>query len=515
MNAFESRQGRQSVAHGVSRGFAVAANGQPRQGRQIIGHPILSPLPGLDRFFLMVVPRLTPWATFCRCCRSFGTGAFVVVLALAAVGVMPTNAEDSPRWLWSTAYAIPKETTTEGSGYFSIIEGPNQKIYIGAAKYGFNAYLVEFDPATKGMKVAVDCMKEIGSTATGFAAQAKIHTRNNIGPSGRIYFGTKQGYPKEGEQRTDYPGGYPMAFDPATGKTRVYDIPVKQQGIISVTPDESRGVAYLSTCSDERPTESTHFMVLNLAKGTYRDLLDCRHMYAFIVVDHKGRAYHPILGGEIARFDPATDKLDRLEQTIDNVPLPSGGRQSPGSSNGNSDAVSPHALLAHPESHPINWDISPDKKTLWAVAMSGNQLYSYDLTGDGMTLAGKSHGPLIASAMSTDCRALCVGPDSTIWMGVAATFEKRGQFLHLVSYKPGAAACVDHGPIAIKNPDYTEFKDASGKDLPWHHGVYRHADGTLLPRYTIMGICAAKDGTVYVTTLAPLTLHAIRLEVAK
>ena len=432
----------------------------------------------------------------------------------AALFVTATHGDDTPSWLWSTAYAIPKDTTSEGSGYFSIVDGHNRKLYIGTAKYGFNAYLVEFDPATKQMNIAVDCMKEIGSTATGFAAQAKIHTRNNVGQSGRIYFGTKQGYPKEGEKRSDYLGGYPMVFDSATGKTRVYEIPVKHQGIISVTPDESRGVAYISTCSDERPIESTHFMVLDLAKGTYRDLLDCRHMYAFIVVDHKGRAYHPILGGEIARFDPTTDKLERLQQTIAGLSLPRDGRQSPGSSTDAQDA-GPHALLAHPESHPINWDISPDKKTLWSVAMSGNQLYSYELTGDGLTLAGKSHGPLIAMATATDCRAMCAGPDGTVWMGVAATFGKRGQFLHLVSYKPGAAACVDHGPIAIKNPDYTEFKDANGKDLPWHHGVHRVADGTLLPRYTIMGVCAAKDGTVYVTTLYPFTLHAMRLEAAK
>ncbi len=104
------------------------------------------------------------------------------------------------------------------------------------------------------MRVVVDCMQAIGSTAKGFAAQAKIHTRNNLGASGKIYFGTKQGYPdpKLGEKFTDYPGGYPIVFDPATGETKVYPIPVPHHGIISITPDESRGVAYISTCSDER-----------------------------------------------------------------------------------------------------------------------------------------------------------------------------------------------------------------------------------------------------------------------
>ena len=396
------------------------------------------------------------------------------------------------RWVWSTAYRVPAETTSDESGYFSIVEGKNGRIYIGTAKYGDNAFLVEFDPKTKQMKVVVDAEKEIGTDRKGFAAQAKIHTRNNVGRSGRVYFGTKQGYPKEGENRSDYPGGHPMVYDPATGKTRVYNIPVKHQGVISVTPDESRGVAYVSTCSDERPVESTHFLILDLESGKYRDLKDCRHMYAFIVLDCFGRAYHPILGGDIARYDPRTDKLERLKQTIDGRP------------------PTAESMLAHPQSHPINWELSPDRKTLYAVAMSGNQLFAYDVTAESNSLAGRSLGPLIPGAKATDCRAMCVAADGAVWAGVAATFEKPGKVLHVVSWRPGDRAPTDHGPIAISNPDYATFTDADGKTKRWHHGVYRRDDGKLVPRYTIMGICAASDGTVYLTTLYPFTVHAIR-----
>ncbi|MFO0905224.1 MAG: hypothetical protein U0939_19610 [Pirellulales bacterium] len=403
-----------------------------------------------------------------------------------------TESAWSRHWVWSRAHLIPSETTSEQSGYFSIVEGRNQKIYIGTAKYGDNAFLVEFDPQTQGMKIVVDAEKELGVDRKGFAAQAKFHTRNNVGPSGKIYLGTKQGYTQKGEAVTDYLGGHPMVFDPATGKTRVYDVPIKHQGIISITPDEARGVAYISTCSDERPIESTHFMILNLESGQYRDLLDCRHMYAFIVLDHLGRAYHPILGGQIARYDPRTDQLERLAQTIDGA------------------APDADSLLAHPESHPINWEVSPDRKTLYSVAMSGNQLYAYDLAGEGNVLRGRRLGKLIPGAAKTDCRALCVAPDGTVWCGVNATFTGRGDFLHVVSYHPGDPAPVDRGPIAIANPDYTTFTDRDGKPLSHHHGVYRLEDGTMLPRYVVMGICAANDGTVYVTTLYPFTVHALR-----
>lgn len=425
-------------------------------------------------------------------------GGFLFLSLAAAASAQDKFDPTFQHWVWSTAHKIPDETTSEQSGYFSIVEGRDGKIYVGTAKYGANAYLVQFDPATQAMRVVMDAQREIGTTATGFAAQAKLHTRNNVGRSGRIYVGTKQGYPKEGEKRSDYPGGYPLVYDPATGKTRVYPIPIAQQGIISVTPDESRGVAYISTCSDERPIESTHFMILDLETGQYRDLLDCRHMYAFIVVDYQGRAYHPVLGGQIARYDPTSDRLERLAQTIDGQP------------------PSEQSLLAHPESHPINWDISPDRKSLYAVAMSGNQLYAYDLTAAGDTLPGRSLGPLVAGAEKTDCRAMCVAPDGTVWAGVAATFADRGQFLHVVSYRPGDPGTanrgpVDHGPLAIANPDYATLVDQDNQPKPWHHGVYRLSDQTLLPRYVVMGICAAADGTVYLTTLYPFTLHAIRI----
>ena len=208
----------------------------------------------------------------------------------------------------ATPTKIPSQYTNQESGYFSIVEGHNGRVYIGAAKYGVDAYLIEFDPKAAAMKMVMDVHKVIGSDAKGFAAQAKLHTRNNVGASGKIYVGSKQGYPEKDEKRSDYPGGYVLTYDPATGKSEHFGIAKPQHGIISVMPDEARGVAYVSTCSDERPVDHTHFMILDLKKKTYRDLGDMEHMYAFIVLDHLGRAYHPVRGGKIARYDPKTDQ---------------------------------------------------------------------------------------------------------------------------------------------------------------------------------------------------------------
>src|SRR5208283_2473655 len=117
--------------------------------------------------------------------------------------VVARAAEPERQWLPATAHVVPKHTATEGEGYFSIIEGLNGKLYIGTHANGVNSWLVEFDPKTKEMKVVVDAHKEIATNAKGFAAQAKIHTRNNTGASGKIYFGTKQGYPGKDEKRED------------------------------------------------------------------------------------------------------------------------------------------------------------------------------------------------------------------------------------------------------------------------------------------------------------------------
>jgi sugar lactone lactonase YvrE len=408
--------------------------------------------------------------------------AFVASAALA-------RAADKSPWLLGKAFKLPSEVTNQESGYFSLVPGLDGKLYLGAAKYGVNAYLVEFDPKSEKSRMVMDVHKTIGSTKTGFAAQAKLHTRNNVGASGKIYVGSKQGYPEKGESRADYPGGYVLTYDPKTGKSEHFGIAKAKHGIISVIPDESRGVAYVSTCSDDRPIDHTHFMVLDLKTRAYADLGDMEHAYAFVVLDPKGRAYHPKRGGTVARYDPASKKLDTLSVTIDGKPA---GKPFTGD----------HAIL--------NWDTTPDKKTLFAVEMSTNALYSFDLTAAGSTLPGKNFGPLLAGVnegkpRTTDCRAMCVGPDGAVWAAVTEYGLPDHGRIHLVSLRPGTKAPRDHGPVGVANPTFTTFTDAAGKPKPWHHTMPKRKDGTLAP-WQPMGVAALPDGSVWMMTIAPWTL---------
>jgi hypothetical protein len=419
--------------------------------------------------------------------RNRRTWLAVVVVAAGAALAFPAKAQnpEPPRWLLGRAYHVPSEYTNQESGYFSIIEGKNGKLYVGCAKYNVNAYLVEFNPVDSAFRLVCDVHRVIMSMLRGFAAQAKIHTRNNVGQlTGKIYFGSKQGYPDKSEKRSDYPGGHVLAYDPKTGETENFGLPQKHFGIISVTPDEERGVCYISTCDDGRPIEHSHFMVLDLKSKKYKDLGDCEHSYAFIVVDSQHRAYHPVRGGKIARYDQAADKLEKLEVTVD-------GKTAP-------EALTKDGAI-------LNWEASPDGKTLWCVEMSTNQLYSFDLTAKADKIPGRTHGQLLDHVRATDCRAMCTDKDGKVWMGLSTQVAGVGPRTHLVSYTPGAKAPRDHGTVGIANPDYIKLHDENGKLKPWHHTLRKEKDGTYAP-WQPLGIAASADGHVNILTLAPFTL---------
>ncbi|MFL5245973.1 MAG: hypothetical protein ACJ8FY_28210 [Gemmataceae bacterium] len=186
----------------------------------------------------------------------------------------------------------------------------------------------------------------------------------------------------------------------------------------------------------------------------------------------------------MARYDPATDKLETLKLTVD--------KDKP-----------PEALTK--EGAILNWEVAPDRKTLYAVEMSTNQLFAFDLTAAGDVIPGRKLGELLGKAKTTDCRAMCVGPDGKIWAAVTEQGLPDGPQLHLVSYKPGSAVPIDHGPVGIANADFTTFKTPDGKPKSWHHTMRTAKDGTLTP-WVPMGVCAVEDGTVFVTTISPFTL---------
>ena len=121
----------------------------------------------------------------------------------------------------------------------------------------------------------------------------------------------------------------------------------------------------------------------------------------------------------------------------------------------------------------------------------------------------RSLGQVNDSDMTPSCAArgprLCTGDRHERCHCIREGEDFPRPLLHLVSWTPGAKVPRDHGVVGIANPDYTRFADTDGTPLPWHHTVRKAKDGTPTP-WAPMGVCAARDGSVYVETIAPFTL---------
>ena len=398
------------------------------------------------------------------------------ILALLCSGL--ATGGTAPKLLWGKAYHILPETHSDESGYFSLCEGLNGKIYVGTAKYGVNAYLVEFDPKTSRQRIVIDVHKLCGLTDTGYAAQAKIHTRNFVGPSGKIYVGSKQGYPDKGETKK-YPGGYVIVYDPKTDTAENLGMPYPGQGVIDVTADEKRGLLYIVTCEEQ------HWMLYDVKTKKCRELGPLLASYATTLLDSKGGANVLTKDFRLARYDPATDKVVIREIEMD-------GKSFTG----------PHSVP--------NWIIARNGRTAYLLLLDDATLFEIDLLGEGDVVKGKSNGRMIEEQFPDSRGALSEGPTGHIYAVIRVnnnTGFGGGHLHHLVRFDPRARKMEDLGVLAVRNPNFFNFGYlADGKVKPWSHGYHELPDGTLTPLHHHMAMIVARDGTVYVTILYPFTL---------
>ncbi len=450
-----------------------------------------------------------------------------VIPILSAVALLSTlAAEGRPAekkaatapfpYVQAKAFHIPPDTTTEESGYFSLCEGRNGKIYVGTAAYGRNSYLVEFDPATEKMRIVLDTHKLVGLplTPTGYAAQSKLHTRNFVGPSGKIYVGSKQGYPtaaenaalKRGEKIPTYRGGYVMVYDPATDKAESLGMPMpltdqqiaagkkEGQGVIDVTADESRGLIYVITCEEQ------HWVLYDMKTKKYRELGPILRNQPNTLIDAQGRGTAITKDYQIARYDPKTDKVTVDPLLVEGQPL----------------AKYLGAERVHPD-----WRITPDGKTAYLQLLDDLRMFRVDLTGAaGRPVVATNLGNRIQGEHPDSRGSICLGPDGRIYSAVRIDNKTKfgdGYLHHLVRHDPATGGMADLGVFTVKNPDFFNFKappaknpDGSARPI---HGYHTLPDGTLTPLHVIMGMIVARDGTIYATTIYPYTL--LKVETVK
>jgi hypothetical protein len=447
--------------------------------------------------------------------------ACVAVCLLAptarAAEQQPAAAQQPPaslKYLPAKAYHLPPETTTEESGYFALCEGKDGRIYIGSAAYGRNSYLIEFDPAAEKLRVVLDVHKLVGLPLepTGYAAQSKIHARLFVGPSGLIYLGSKQGYPTAEEKKSGkiatYRGGYVMTYDPATGKGVNLGMPwpledkrqpagaKEGEGVIDVTADEARGLIYAITC------EHQYWMLFDTKRPEkgYRDLGPILRDQPNTLIDKQGRATAITKDYQVARYNPADDKVSVDPLLVDGKPF--------------LDVVGKNAI--HPD-----WRLAADGRTAYLQLLNDLRLFQVDLgEASGKPVSARSLGNRLEGKHPDSRGSISIGTDGQVYSALRidnTTGFGTGYLHHLVRFDPKNKQMADLGVITVKNPDFFDFKGPQAKNpdgsLRPRHGFHTLPDGTLTPLHVIMGMIVTRDGTIYATTIYPFTL--LRISAAK
>lgn len=418
--------------------------------------------------------------------------SFIAVLSLLLLPAGSLAADAPPfKYVDAKAYYVLPETHNNQSGYFSLCEGFDGDLYIGTARYGENAHLVEFDPRTEKQRMVIDVNKLCGLTAKDYAAQAKIHTRNFVGPrTGRIYVGSKQGYRIRKDDTSEYPGGYAMFYDPRTGAATNLGMPMAKQGLIDVAADEERDLLYVVTCEDQ------HWMLGSASKGApYKELGPLLTPYASTLIAADGCGYAITEDFQLARYDPQTQKMTTRPIEVEKQ------------------------RWTRPNKNAIpTWQLAPDHKSAYLILMNDPTLLQIPLAGGEGAAAATRLGKMIDGKHPDSRCGLDVATDGRVYAIVRVDNDTgfgKGYLHHILRFDPKTQKHEDLGVLRVTNPDYFDWdaKGPDGKKLPWTHGFHRLPDSTLTPLHAHMSLVAARDGTIYVTIIYPFTL--LRIEAFK
>lgn len=195
-------------------------------------------------------------------------------------------------------------THNRESAYSSITVAGNNKVYVGPAAYGTNAFLVELATVNGAQRVVVDTHKICNLNATGFPAQSKIHTRLFVAPSGCLFFGSKQGYAPKGDSHYTYLGGCLMSYDPATDEaTNLGKIPFRGHGVYDVAVDETRQLMHITSCADE--LKDYCWFMMDMKTGHIEGMGPRLHTNTHPPTTPDGSSVHMLThDGKMARYRP-------------------------------------------------------------------------------------------------------------------------------------------------------------------------------------------------------------------
>jgi hypothetical protein len=172
-----------------------------------------------------------------------------------------------------------------------------------------NAFVFEYDPATKAFRQLLD-LKKLLARPDGHYAPGKIHSRLDLGDDGWLYCSTHRGSTRATTDQYHYTGDWIVRCHPGTGKAEVVARgPVPKHCIPTSVLDPKRLIYYGGTAPGSGDERDVRFFAYDVKAG--KVLLDAPDGPAryLIFARSTGRVYftpNKVSVGPLVRFDPAT-----------------------------------------------------------------------------------------------------------------------------------------------------------------------------------------------------------------
>jgi len=239
--------------------------------------------------------------------------------------------------------------------FSAMTQGPGGRIYAGTCNaVRMGAWLITFDPKTGQQKKLADMQEVCGEVGAKTFPQSKIHSQIRFDKNGVAWFGTHSYDWNTLEQYqkspTDYTGGHLITYDTRTKKATDLGIAMPHESIMSLALAESVGKVYCVL----HPTG--RFMVYDIKTKKFSDkgaILDYPSRTTIALKD--GRGYTFTRDGDVVRYDPKTDKLEKLPVAVPLFP-------------GETDRT---------HNNPFDLAVSADEKRIYGIGWTSGLLFEY------------------------------------------------------------------------------------------------------------------------------------------
>ena len=337
----------------------------------------------------------------------------MMLVAASALRGQPPTATTDPSEKLVPVQRIGWPKGTECLEMFSALTvGPDGLVYAGTCNNKkIGARLISLDPDSGKQEVLLDVHTVTGEDGTRTFAQSKIHSQICFDSEGVAWFGTHSydwnTLAQYQKSPGDYSGGYLISYNPKTGEARSHGILVPHESIMSLALAETVGKIYCVT----HPTGRVVVYDLKTARTTAKGAI-LGYPSRTIVALKDGRGITFTVRGDVVRYSPHTDKLEKLP-----VAVPTFGEDTNRGHNS-----------------PFDLAVSADEKSIYGIGWASGLLFEYrpdDGPHGSIRSLGVAFGDDTVPGFREDlCIAMAVGQDGRVYYAG-------------YSHNPGRVGCYD------------------------------------------------------------------------